>query len=88
METRKDFSNNLLKRRELVVILNKDSNPGFEIVKKEVARKFKADEGLVVLKNVKGEFGSGEFRVDAFIYEDKESMERIEPKKKEKKEGV
>ena len=85
MEIKKDFSNKLLKRRELAVILEKDSNPGYEHVKKEVAQKFKADENLVVVKKVVSGFGNNEFKIDVFIYGDEESMKKIEPKKKEKK---
>jgi ribosomal protein S24E len=85
METSKDFSNGLLKRKELVVVLKEKTNPGIEKVKKEIAEKFKSKEENIVIKKVVSGFGSNEFKVDAYIYEDVATKEAVEPKKKEKK---
>jgi ribosomal protein S24E len=85
VETKKDFSNKLLKRRELEVVLVEEQNPGFDKVKKEVAQEFKSNEENVVIKKLKNGFGSNEFVVDAFIYDDVASRDAIEPKKKEKR---
>jgi len=85
METRKDFSNKLLKRRELEIVFQDEKNPGFEKVKKEIVQKFKVSEENVVVRNVKNNFGNNEFIVDVFIYQDKAAKDFIEPRKKEKK---
>jgi ribosomal protein S24E len=85
METRKDFTNELLKRRELELVFKEGENPGFEKVKKEIVGKFKASEDVVVVKKVASSFGKDEFVVDVFIYKDAEAKNSIEPKTKEKK---
>ncbi len=88
METIRDFRNNLLKRKEVKVVFEAGSNPGFEESMKKVAQHFKADESKIALKNVKSKFGRNTFLIDAFIYDSAEDRERIEPKIKVKKEGA
>jgi ribosomal protein S24E len=85
MEIRKDFSNSLLKRRELELVLTDEKNPGFAKVQKKIAEKFKSSEENVVVKKVASGFGVNEFKVDAFVYEDATAKEDVEPKIKEKK---
>lgn len=82
----KEFKNNLLKRKEIEIIGSYESNPGFEKTKKDIATHFKISEELIVVKNVKSSFGSNEFLISAFIYNSNNDKEKIEPKKKEKKE--
>lgn len=78
-----DIKNKLMKRREVSFLVHETKNPGFAIAGK-VAEHFKADAGLVVVKNVKSGFGKSEFLVDAFIYDNAEAK-AIEPKPKVKK---
>ena len=85
MKTVKDFSNPLLKRREIELVLQADSNPGFGEVKKKIAEHSKVDENLVVVKKLKGSFGAKDFFVKAFIYENVNDKEAIEPKVKKTK---
>lgn len=72
-----------MKRREVSFLVHETKNPGFAISAK-VAEHFKADAGLVVVKNIKSGFGKSEFLVDAFIYDTLEAK-AIEPKPKVKK---
>jgi len=85
MEIKRDFRNDLLKRKEIEVLLSEKGNPGFANCQKILASELKALEEVIVVRNVKNNFGSNEFLVDAFIYDSKEDLESIEPKKKEKK---
>lgn len=87
MEIKKDFKNNLLNRREVEVVQDYDSNPGFERVKKEVSEKFKVDLDRIAIKNIISNFGSDSFVVDFFIYDSAEDM-KIEFRNKKKKEGA
>jgi ribosomal protein S24E len=85
MEILKDARNDLLKRREIEAVDNVDSNPGFENSKKNIAEKLKTQEENIVVKNVTGKFGSDDFLINAFIYDSKDEMTKVEPRKKEKK---
>jgi len=85
MKTLKDFKNELLKRRELKVLTSADSNPGFENSKQLIAKEFKANEDLIVVKNVKSKFGRDTFLVDAYIYNSVDDRGKIEPTIKVKK---
>ena len=87
LEVKKDFRNELLKRREVKVIFDAEKNPGFDESLKKVAHKFKAEEGNIVMKNVKSKFGRNTFLVDAFIYDSAEAKDKVEPKAKVKKEA-
>ena len=85
METIKDFRNDLLKRKELKVIVESASNPGLSHARKIIADGFKAKEECVVVKELKSKFGRNTFLIDAFIYDSVDSLNKIEPKPKAKK---
>ena len=85
MRTVNEKKNSLLKRNEIIVSANYDSNPGFAKVQEDIAKKFDASDELVVVKRIHGGFGTREFKVNAFIYSSTKDKEIVEPKKKEKK---
>ena len=86
----KDVKNLLLKRRELKVLLEAPSNPGFANSTKMIADQFKASEDVIIVKEIKSKFGRNTFLIDAFIYDSAADKKMIEPKPKVKKaaEGV
>jgi ribosomal protein S24E len=86
MKLVKEIENELLKRKEVIVSAEYDSNPGYQKIMKEILGKFKVEEEVVVIKKLENRFGSKEFLAAAFIYENIKDKERIEPKKKVKKE--
>ena len=86
MEVLKDFKNDLLKRREVKVIIHAKGNPGFEGATKTIDEQFKASPEVTIIKGVKSKFGRDSFLIDAFIYDSVKDKERIEPKPKVEKE--
>lgn len=82
MKVVKEFLNKLLNRKEVNAVVKAETNPGFEKTRKELASQFGVNENVVVIKSVKGRFGSHYFSVDAFIYDSVEGKEKTEPKKK------
>ncbi len=84
MEIKKDFKNDLLKRREIQFSIESEKNPGFEESKSKITEKFKVEADNIAVKSIKNNFGTRTFLVDAFIYDSKESKERLEPKAKVK----
>lgn len=87
MNVIKDFRNDLLKRREVKVVITADKNPGMEGATKTMAEHFKACDDCIVIKTLKSKFGRDTFLIDAFIYDSAADKERIEPRKKEKKQA-
>lgn len=85
MEILKDFKNDLLKRREVKLIINSEKNPGFNEALEKVAEKFKIDKALILVNTVKSKFGRHTFLIDSFIYGSAEDKERFKPKVKVKK---
>ncbi len=83
-----DQRNDLLKRREVNIILDSDSNPGFENARKAIADKFKVDESVVIVRAVRSQFGRSNFLVNSVIYDSVSDKDKIEPKKKEKTKGA
>lgn len=83
MKTLKDTHNKILKRRELTLVVEAPSNPGFKVVE-SISAHFKANPEMIVIKKVESGFGKSEFVVNAFIYETAEAK-AIEPKPKVKK---
>jgi len=80
----KDLRNELLKRREVKLIVKENKNPGFANALKIIAEQFNAKEENIAVKEVKSKFGRDTFLIDAFIYDSIEDKNRIEPKKKTK----
>jgi len=80
-----DFKNDLLKRREVKVVIESASNPGFAHASRVIAEEFKAKEDQIVIKEVKSKFGRNTFLIDAFIYQTPEDKKKIEPRAKVKK---
>lgn len=80
MKAINDLKNDLLKRREVKVIVESSGNPGFANAAKTIAEQFKAKEDVIVINNVKGKFGRDTFLIDAFIYNSKADKDRIEPR--------
>ncbi|MBM3247224.1 hypothetical protein FJZ17_01630 [Candidatus Pacearchaeota archaeon] len=78
MKIKKDFNNQLAKRREVEFILESDKNPSFDEMVKKVAEHFKANEEQVLVENIKGAFGSKEFLIVASIYESKELKDKAQ----------
>jgi len=86
MKVLKDFKNDLLKRREISIVIKADKNPSFIEAVDMIEKEFKVDKELIVARNIKGKFGRKTFLITAYIYDSKEAKESIEPKP-EKKEG-
>jgi ribosomal protein S24E len=81
----KDTKNDLLKRREVKLVMNADKNPGLAAAAKVIAEQLKVPEDTIVVKTLKSKFGRDTFLIDSCIYNSKEDKERIEFKKREKK---
>jgi len=88
MEIKRDFKNDLLGRREIIVVVEAEKNPGIEAVKEMISSELKADKELIVVKKLEGHYGKSVFDVEAFIYNSKEEKESVEPKPKKKADGA
>ena len=86
MDVVKEFDNRLLKRKEIEVSNQYSSNPGLSRVLEDITKHLNVKEEVVVIKKINSYFGSNNFLIDAFIYDSSADKERVEPKKKEKKE--
>ena len=88
MNTVKDVKNDLLNRREIKIIIEADSNPGNAKAVQIIADEFKSSPENIVIKTLKSKFGRNTFLLDAFIYNSAKDKERIELKKKVKKDAA
>lgn len=70
--------NSLLKRKEIKGVMHADKNPSFEDVKTMLSEQLKADKELIVVKKIKGEYGSDEFSIRAIIYQTKKDLDETE----------
>jgi ribosomal protein S24E len=83
-ETIADFKNNLMKRREVKMIMESDTNPSMESAKELVAKDMGVAVENVVIKLVKGKFGTNSFLVEALVYDNADVLKQIEPVIKKK----
>lgn len=80
MNVIKDFRNSLLKRKELIISIDAESNPGFGKVKQECVDYFSATADNIVVKSIKGNFGRRNFVAEVFVYDSVEDKNKIEPR--------
>ncbi|MBU3940788.1 MAG: hypothetical protein KKH88_02610 [Nanoarchaeota archaeon] len=55
------------------------STPTKENIKKELAKTANAKEELIMIKQIKTDFGSGSSIVTAYVYDSKEDLKKSEP---------
>ena len=79
-----EIKNKLMKRKEVEILIECDSNPGFANAMKEIVKHFKANEEQVVVKKISSSFGRNKFKIEANIYDSVKDKMELEPKKKEK----
>jgi ribosomal protein S24E len=82
----------LLSRKEIKAeVIFEKATPSNDEVAKDIASKTKSSPELIVVKHIYTKFGETKADVEAYIYQSKEALEKIEPRKKvkagEKKEG-
>ena len=80
--------NKLLHRHDVIAVKSYNSNPGYNIVKEDIAKHFNKTLDCVALKSIKGSFGSSDFIIEASVYDSVENLNSIEPKPKAKKAGA
>ena len=85
MNTIKEFNNDLLKRKEMVVVKEYESNPGFEKVRSDVTQKFKVDADTISIKKIDNNFGSNNFNIELFIYNSADDLKKVETRNRKKK---
>lgn len=85
MQIIKNIRNDLLKRNEIIALVESEKNPGFDEMKKQVSEQVgKSGENIEVF-NIKGSFGSKEFKIDANVYDSKEDLEKNKMKTKKQR---
>ena len=90
MEVIKDIRNELFKRRELVLEVESDKNPGFHETKKKVSEELGILEENADVYGIKGSFGSHKFIININIYDSKEildNIKKLEITKKQRRES-
>lgn len=67
------------------VLFENAKTPSNAEIKKAIASHMKSDESLVVMKKIAPQFGRSQAEVLAYVYNTKEDIVKVEPKKQEKK---
>src|SRR3989344_1691283 len=97
MQVLKENEMKLLSRKRVTLVMeNKGATPSRAELIKEIAKKFKTKEDLVIIKHIYQQFGSNRTKLIVHLYEDKEKMKIFEHKdllkkhykKEEKQEGA
>ena len=86
MEIKKDFRNELFKRKEVSFVIQSGKNPSFAEMKTKISEHFKKPEEAIDVFNVNGKFGRDTFLVKAYVYDSKEDFEKaIQKSRKQRK---
>ena len=92
MEVIKEKDMKLLSRKRVIFMIdNKKGTPSRVDLVKEIAKNYKANEELIVIKHIYSQFGKNKTKLIVHIYEDKEKMDLFEHEdllKKHKGESV
>jgi len=86
----REFDNPLLYRKEYLFAIMHDSQPtpSRAEFREEIAKLLGVDKNLVVIKNLKTEFGTNTTYAEVYVYSNKEKMLEIEPKYILKRNGI
>ena len=77
MKVIREFDNKLLKRKEIEFTEESSSvTLSRKEIKAVVAKKFKADESLIIINKIDSKFGSKGVKVDVYVYEDLDMLKR------------
>jgi small subunit ribosomal protein S24e len=80
-------NNELLKRKDLVLEVDyTGATPSKKEIKKQISSKINVDEKLIILKIVKGKYGTQKVKVSAIAYNSDKDMREIERLPEEKTE--
>ena len=78
----------LLSRTKVISEANFDAaTPSEKEVKSKIASSLKADENLIVVRNIYTDFGFKKAGITAYLYKDEKDMHSFESKPKKQKEG-
>jgi ribosomal protein S24E len=77
MRVEREFENKLLKRKELELFFENSVGLKKLNVAEDIAKKFKVNEELIVIEKMKNHFGSRNVLVYAYIYENKDSLNKL-----------
>ena len=76
-ETKK-HENPLFNRKEIVVVVESSSSPKITEVAQSLSEKYSSPAENIVVKTIKGNFGSNQFSITANIYSSKEYKDKTE----------
>ncbi|NCC70851.1 hypothetical protein EOM09_04670 [bacterium] len=79
MEVKKEIENKLLERREIELLFEESVNLTKAQILVQIAKKFKVKENLIVIDNVKTQFGSRNVFVEVFIYNSVDVLNKLTP---------
>jgi len=80
METKTNTRNELFKRNEMSFELESEKNPIFDEMRKQISEETKKPEENINVYNIKGNFGSNQFKINAYVYDSKGDLEKAEQK--------
>lgn len=78
MELVKTVENKLLKRKEIKgTATTHGATPTRVSLRKELAKQLKVEENLIIIKGINSSYGSNQVDVEANVYEDRETLEKL-----------
>ena len=80
MEIKLDTRNELFKRNEIEAEIEAEKNPSFDEVRKMIAEQSGKPEENIDVYNINGSFGSNNFKINSYIYDSKEDLDKAEQK--------
>jgi len=76
----KETPNQIFKRKEIIFEVESNIAPSREEIRKNLAKKISKDENTIIIKEIRGNFGSKRFNIISRVYDSREELEDIEAK--------
>lgn len=88
MKIIKDKKSDILPRKEIIIEMEHPlkPTPSSDHIKEEISKKFNCDKELIKIKKIASPFGFAKINVEAFIYDNKEVIQKLEKSSKKQKE--
>jgi len=83
MKIEKQKRNDLLERKEILLLIESKTTSSKEEIKEELSKKLKKEKQNIVINKIDQKFGSNKFDVDIFVYDSYEGLKKYNkiPKK-------
>lgn len=87
MKITHEFYNPLFKRKEMIIVIEKEISPNKTSFAESLAEKLSTKQENIKISRILSHFGSKTFQIHANVYESKDDLDKVELKSKKQRDA-